>query len=145
MLVLATLLGWPSGSDAAAPGIAVIVNKDNARRALNRDELRAIFQTKKTNWDGGSHILPLNLPSDSDARARFDEVVLGMSRDEVARYWIDRKIRGGERPPKRIPSPKLVLAVVEKKLEAIGYVHEDQVHSGVRIVARIKGNQVTSP
>jgi len=145
LAAIALLLSWTDGSGAAAPSIAVVVNKHNGTEHLDRDELRAIFQTKKTSWADGTHIIALNLPSDDDTREQFDEVVLGMSPNEVARYWIDRKIRGGARPPKRVPSPRLVLAVVEKRREAIGYVREDQVTDAVRVVARVQSDRVSPP
>jgi len=145
LTAIALLLSWTEGSGAAAPNIAVVVNKHNGTERLNRDELRAIFQTKKTSWDDGKHIIALNLPSDDATRAQFDEVVLGMTPNEVARYWIDRKIRGGARPPIRLPNSRLVMAVVEKKREAIGYVREDQVTDAVRVVALVQHDRVSPP
>ena len=58
-----------------------------------------------------------------------------MSPDEVARYWIDRKIRGEGGAPKAVGSVELLQRVVSKMEHSVAYVRADQVRPEVRIVA----------
>lgn len=143
MLVFA-LLGV-RGASAGADEILVIVNKDNPATAMGQSDLRPIFQTTKTEWPDGSKILALNLPESDGSRLGFDAAVLGLDPDRVARYWVDRKIRGGNPPPKKIPSGAMVVKMVAAKAEAVGYALAGDVDKSVKVVARIRGGQVVKP
>ena len=65
----------------------------------------------------------------------FEDKVLGMTPDEVASYWIDRKIRGQSGAPKAVGSPELVQKVVSKVDHSIAYVRLDLVRPEVRVIA----------
>ncbi len=124
--------------------IAVIVNKDSSVQSLTEAQLRALFQTTKTSFAGG-RALPLNLPRGNSARTGFDAAVLGLDPDRVARYWVDRKIRGGNPPPKKLAKPELVVKVVAAKNGAIGYVNSSVNTERVKVVAYVRGGQVLAP
>jgi hypothetical protein len=79
--------------------------------------------------------VPFNQASSSPDRVAFEEKVLGMSPDEVASYWIDRKIRGQSGAPKSVGSAELVQKVVSKVDHSIAYVRLDQVRPEVRVIA----------
>lgn len=143
MLVLA--LSGVRGASAEGDEIVVIVNKSNPAGALGQSDLRPIFQTTKTEWPDGSKVLPLNLPEADAARLGFDAAILGLDPDRVARYWVDRKIRGGNPPPKKIPNGAMVVKLVAAKAEAVGYANATDVDTSVKIVARIRGGQVVKP
>lgn len=139
-------LSWHGTSDAGpADEIAVVVNKANAANALTREELRPLFQTTKGRWPDGTAAEPLNLGDESPARQGFDAVVLGLDPDRVARYWIDRKIRGGERPPRKITTPSALVRVVSADRGAVGYVRVGDLNDTVKIVARIRDGKVVAP
>jgi len=140
LLGLAALSGPAHGGDE----IAIVANKDLGVSSLSQSDLRPLFQTTKTSWSGGK-ALPLNLPTGDSTRRGFDAAVLGLDPDRVARYWVDRKIRGGNPPPKALPKASLVLKVVSAKKGAIGYVPASAVNSSVKVVARIRGGRVVSP
>jgi len=146
-LLLATSFGaWSprlsAGGDAT---IAVIVNKSNPASVVGASELRPVFQTTKTSLSGGREVTPLNLPSESKLRQEFDRVVLGLDPDRAARYWKDRKIRGGARAPKQLSSTAAVLAAVAADPSAIGYVSLGEVGATVKVVAKISGGKLGPP
>jgi ABC-type phosphate transport system substrate-binding protein len=129
-----------------APGdISVIVNKANPTRAITDTDLRPIFQTTKTSWPHGEDALPLNLPDDDALRQEFDAAVLRLDLDRVARYWKDRKIRGGARAPVQAPNTQAVLKIVALKPGAVGYVRASEVNDSVKVVARIAGGKLLPP
>lgn len=145
-LLIPALLCLPFTSTVHADGeeLAVIVHQEASIDTLEQDDLRLIFQTYKTSVRG-TKVLPLNLPGPDDARRAFDEVVLGLEPDRVTRYWIDRRIRGGNPPPKSIASPAMVLRIVAAKKEAIGYVPVSEVTPRVKVVAKIRGGTLVAP
>ena len=142
---IAVALCWTDSSRASEEVIAVIVNKANPVGTMRREDLRPIFLTTKTVWSSGQSIEPFNLPESSSARTAFDNAVLGMNPDEVARYWIDRRIRGDARPPRKIQSAGTIVALVAKGEAAIGYVPLADVNASVKVVARVEGGQVKAP
>jgi ABC-type phosphate transport system substrate-binding protein len=145
LLALSSLLLWQGASSAGEDVIIVIANKDVPQQKLGRDELRPIFQVTKLQWPNGNNVVPLNLPEDNSLRKGFDSAVLGLDPDRVARYWIDRKIRGDARPPKKLSSPAAVVKAVAKTSGAIGYVAVGDVDASVKVVAKIKGGSVIAP
>jgi ABC-type phosphate transport system substrate-binding protein len=148
LLACVTLLVSPlrSVADDSQETIFVIAHKDVAAAALSRDELRPIFQTKKNTWPDGSALRAFNLPDGESVRHGFDAAVLGLDPDRVARYWIDRKIRGGDRPPITAPSNALMVKAVGKTPGAIGYVDSKAaLDKNVKVVAKIVNGQVRTP
>ena len=144
-LLALPLLTWATGSVAGGDVLAVIVNKSNPVVTLDRDELRPIFQTTKKAWGSGEDAQPINLPEDSPLRNEFDKAVLGLDPERVARYWTDRKVRGGARPPIRVTSSSAMLKAVAAKPGAIGYVRMSEVNNSVKVVAKISGGKLSQP
>jgi len=150
ILLLSLLLAAPTLSiarDSVAGGdvLAVIVNKGNPVSSLSQNELRPIFQTTKKSWGSGEDAVPINLPEDNPLRNDFDQAVLGLDPERVARYWTDRKVRGGARPPVRVPTTAAVLKAVAAKAGAIGYIRLSEVNGSVKVVAKISGGKLSGP
>jgi len=144
--ILAAGMLWNGTSDAGpADEIVVVVNKANPIKSATREDLRPIFQTTKTRWSDGTSAEPLNLPDDNSTRHGFDAAVLGLDPDRVSRFWVDRKIRGGERPPRKVSAPSAVLRGVAADKGGVGYVLVGEANDSVKIVARIRGGNVLAP
>jgi ABC-type phosphate transport system substrate-binding protein len=146
-LVLSTAAAvWNGSSEAGPDAIVVIVNTQNPIRSVDVADLRPIFQTTKTHWgNSAGDTLPLNLPEDNPTRQEFDKAVLGLDPDRVARYWQDRKIRGGARPPSRLSSSGAMLRGVAAKPGAVGYVRASEVNATVKVVGKIADGKVSAP
>jgi ABC-type phosphate transport system substrate-binding protein len=135
---LVATLGWPNGSFAAGEPISVIVHRQNPVSQADASELRLIFQTTKTAWSAtGERVTPVNLPETNLVRQNFDRAVLGLEPDRVARYWIDRKIRGDARPPRTAPNAAAVTRAVASNPAMIGYVPVGDVGADVKVIAKI--------
>jgi ABC-type phosphate transport system substrate-binding protein len=145
LLLVGPALSWSTSSAAGGDVLAVIVNKSNPTAVLAQNELRPIFQTTKKAWASGEDVVPINLPEDNALRNDFDQAVLGLDPERVARYWTDRKVRGGARPPIRVPSTSAVLKAVAAKPGAVGYVRLSEVNGSVKIVAKISGGKLSGP
>ena len=147
-LALTTLVGaWTQSSAAGVDltTIVVIVNRANPAALLDAGQLRPIFQTSKTSWGSGGEATPLNLPNESKLRQEFDQAVLGLDPDRAARYWQDRKIRGGAHAPKQLPTSGAVLVAVATTPGAVGYVYAGEANKTVKVVAKIVGGKLSAP
>lgn len=121
----------------ATPRLVIVVNPKNPIRSLGGGEIEAIFTTRRLDWPGGSRIVAFNFPPRHPAREEFDRRALHLEPDEVARFWIDRRVRGGHPPPRQIPDAKTMLRVVASLETAVGYVASGEADGSVRAVAEI--------
>lgn len=121
----------------AAGTLLVIAHPSNTTKSLSAAEIEAIFTTRKQYWSHGGRIQTFNFPPKHPTRVEFDKKVLGMDPDEVARYWIDRRVRGGDRPPRQIPNASLMVRIVATLEGAAGYVYENDVTSAVKVIGRV--------
>lgn len=121
---------------AWADELVVVVHPSN-QETPSRAQLAAMFTTRKQSWNGGSRVLPFNFPPKHQVRVDFDRTILEMSPEEVARYWIDRRIRGGTPPPKSVNNAGLIVKLVSKLEGAIAYVPQSSVDGSVRIVTQL--------
>jgi len=134
---------WSRGASAAPLGLAVIVHPSNTVH-LSADDIAEIFRTVMRTWPGGKSIAAFELPPSTDERVFFDRAVLKMDPDDVAHFWIDRRIRGGAPPPHQVPDPVTLARVVARLESAIGYVPIQLADSSVRTVAQVLGSGVVT-
>jgi hypothetical protein len=133
----AAFTGLPLGSASAEvqSALAVVVAKTSPIKQLSQFELKKLYLGSIINDPSGERIIAFNQAPNSPDRVAFEERVLGLSPDEVSRYWIDRKIRGEGGAPKAVGSVELLQRVVSKLEHSVAYVRVDQVRPEVRIVA----------
>lgn len=135
----ALLLGsttQPAEAEGGPRDLAVVVAADSSIQSLTLYELKLLYKGDQLAGPGGKPFVPLNRGPNSPDRVVFDRSVLGMTPDAVARYWIDRKIRGQSGAPKAVDPAELVKKVVARLDGAISYVPAHQVAGGgVKVVA----------
>lgn len=130
------LVGFPAGSaQAEPPRLAIVVGEHSPLTQLTRFELKKLYLGADVTDPSGARIVPFHQAASSPDRVAFEEKVLGMSPDEAASYWIDRKIRGQSGAPKAVGSPELVQRVVSKVEHSLAYVRLDQLRPEVRPIA----------
>jgi hypothetical protein len=120
---------------ADAPRLALVVARQSPLQQLSRFELKKLYLGAHIVDPSGERIIPFNQSANAPDRLAFEQKVLGMSPDQVASYWIDRKIRGQSGAPKAAGSPELVQKVVSKVEHSIAYVRLEQVRPEVRVIA----------
>ena len=129
----------------ASPALAVIVNPEVPVTTLSAAELASLFTRATRTWKDGTQVRALNLPPGTPERAEFDRVVLDMSPDRSAQFWIDRQVRGDEPAPKAIGKADIVARLIPTLAGSIGYVPADKVDGKSRVVARIRDGKVVAP
>jgi ABC-type phosphate transport system substrate-binding protein len=137
--LLATTPATFGYADQSAP-IAIVVSKASPIDELTIHDLKHLFMGEFVTGPGGKKLIPLAPTASSPERTTFDKSVLGMSTDQEASYWIDRKIRGQSGAPKSLDSADMLQRVVSKLDGAVGYVRIDQVSGDVKVL-RIDGKK----
>jgi len=112
----------------------VIVHPKNQINDIPMYALRAIFLKQKQNWPDGTPIIVINFKARSRPRAAFDYLVSRMLPDEVAAYWVDRRIRGKGSPPRSLNSSRLIQRIVARHPGVISYVPADELTETVKIL-----------
>ena len=121
---LVLLLAVP-GAEADGPAaFKVIVNPGVKGTAIRKDVLAQVFLGRVERWGNGTRITPIDLSAMSSVRGIFSEAVLGMPTNAVRRYWEDRLVAGGHRPPMVKTSEEAMIAAVAAEEGAIGYLPE---------------------
>lgn len=118
--------------------MVVVVARNSALQDLSLAALKRIFTNEGDRDPTGQRYVPFNHPPHTADRVAFDEVVLGMSADEVSQFWIERKIRGLPGPPRSVDSLSLLLRLIARLPGAISYARPSQLAGDVRAI-RING------
>lgn len=134
---LAPKLAW---ADASPVRLSVLVANTNPLRDISLNDLRQMYMGRQVSI-GGRVTMPFNHPPRTPDRVAFDKLVLRMAPDEVARYWIDQRIRGGRPPPRTTDSATLLLRLVARLPDALGYVREGFESPGLKVL-RVDGKAV---
>jgi hypothetical protein len=119
---------------AAADGkkLVVVVAKGSAVTNVSRVDLRRCFSGDAIDV-AEVRLAPFNAEPNTDARAGFDLSVLGMTPDQVGRFWVDRKVRGEGAAPRSLAAIYLA-KVIAKFPGAIGYLTVDQLTADVKAI-----------
>lgn len=145
-LLMTLLVTAPRGAGGdTLVDLAVVVNPAVPVTQLSASDLESIFTSTRHNWPDGSNISAFSYAPESETRRAFDTVVLRMSPEEVARFWLDQRVRGGARPPRQVPDPSLAVRLAAKLPGSITYIPENLVNPSVKVVARIKSGKVVAP
>jgi hypothetical protein len=126
-------------AQAESVRLRLVVSKASSLSDISIGDLRQLFLRKRAQL-GNDKAIPFNHPPGSPDRVGFDRVVLGMGPDEVARYWVDRRVRSGDAPPRTVDSITLLVGVVAKLQGAVGYVRDGYATPELKTLS-IEGRQ----
>jgi hypothetical protein len=129
---------------AASYAVVPIVAGASPMRDISLGTLRRVFRSEQVTDPDGGRLVGFNHPSGSHARELFDRIVLGMEPDQVARYWVDQRIRGGARPPRTVASVALLREVINRYPGAVGYLALADLDASVRALT-VSGAGPDSP
>lgn len=145
LLLALTMLSGRSAGGETSQALAVVVNPGVPIERLSASELESIYTSTRRSWPDGTNVSAFSYAPESSARHAFDSAVLRMSPEDVARFWLDQRVRGGSRPPRQVPDPMLALRLAAKLPGSIAYVPESLVDASVKVVARIRSGRVVAP
>jgi hypothetical protein len=113
--------------------LVVVVAKGSSLTNISRDDLKRCYLGESVSG-GGKTLVPFNATTSTPERTGFDKSVLGLSPDEVGRFWVDRKVRGQGGAPRSLPSAAHIAKVAAKFPGAIAYLPVDQLTSDIQPV-----------
>jgi len=117
----------------AGEHIAVVTRASAVKPSCSKAELARIYLRKKSWWDDGTRITPVNFPADHPLRRSFSLAVLGALPEELETYWNDQYFHG-VMPPHILTSEEAVIRFVASTPGAIGYVTEGAVTKEVQVL-----------
>ncbi len=133
-----------AGAEETPHPLAVVVGAASSLDALSFYQLKRLYLGDPARTPAGQRLIPLNRGTNTAERVGFDQTVLSMNPEQVARYWIDRRIRGQSGAPKAVDPAGILLRILTRVPGTIGYVRLDQVTNAVRVV-RISGRMPDHP
>ena len=131
-------------AENASEELAVVTAKQSPLEGLSLSQLKRLYLGDAIQGPGGEKLLPLNRDPKSPERLGFDRSVLGMSPEAVARYWIDRKIRGQSGAPRAVDPGSVAERVVARLPGALVYVRAKEVGAEVKVI-RVDGKKPGEP
>jgi ABC-type phosphate transport system substrate-binding protein len=134
LLLLVCLLGTAALAQPA-PQYLVVVNGKNPMTLVSRKMLSEAFLKKKTRWEGGELIRPVDQDAESAVRRRFSEHVLNRSVTAVRSYWQQVIFAGRDVPPPELPGDARVLEYVRQHSGGVGYVSVTADTAGAKVLA----------
>jgi len=134
LAVLAVLsVALPGKAAAPERPFKIVVNPTNRVPSLSRADLNDIYLGRKTEWDGGLQIQPVDQLESATVRAAFLQTVHGKTVSEIRQYWEKELAIGTKRPPLHKSEPDL-LTYVKVHAGAIGYVDSETDVGKLKIV-----------
>lgn len=125
LLLLGLALMGAQPTRAQDTGFKVVVSAAMPGTSIKRSVLADVYLRKVTRWGDGSAISPVDQSTASPVRVAFSNQILGKPVDAIQIYWMRQmSAPGASRPPAVKNSDADVLAFVEGKPGAIGYVSE---------------------
>jgi hypothetical protein len=124
--------------------IAVIVHPAEREDNISLGELRAIFLKQKQAWATHASMIVFTWDANTPLRSAFDRQVAQLTPDQMASYWVDRRIRGYGLPPRSLNASGLLQRIVANQRDAIASVRLDELRTRVKIL-KIDGKRPGEP
>ena len=135
LLIAITLAPWqlPRSARGADP-MVLIIGASVGVRNIDSSTLRRAYEGYPVDYASGKRLIPFNAPSGTAERERFDRALLGLSPEEMARFWVDQRIRGISQQPRTVASQGLGVRVVASLPGAVTYVSQAAVNETVQVL-----------
>jgi ABC-type phosphate transport system substrate-binding protein len=117
--------------------ILVVVSAANTTPPLPIAQVRRIFLREATVWSNGWPITVFERSTEHPIRAVFSSTVMGQTPAQLSEYWLGLALTRGLGPPKVCRTSTMLRQYLERVKGGIGYVYEDELESGMTIVARV--------
>lgn len=134
--LIAFLAAFAPGRTA---GCVIVVNDSNPFYSATTVQVADLFLGKRTTWQNGSHVTPVDQAPEAQVREEFSIAVLGRPLQAVQAYWRGKIYSEDAVPPPELGSDQAVIQYVRGHVEAIGYVSpETALPAGVHAVVVLR-------
>ena len=121
-------------TQAAGAELMVIANSDVAASEVDRVILQAIFLGKKTQWEDGGGIVPVNLKK-GPTYQEFLKVIVKRTPAQYRSFWRRAIFTGTGSPPKSFAVEEKIVEFVRASPGAVGYIDTSTPHEGVKVLS----------
>ncbi len=121
---------------AVAIDVAVITAGDTGE-VVTAKTIERIFLKRKLYWKNGKKIVPINLPSESEERGIFTDIIIKRGHRELVDYWSARHY-SGMAPPMVVESEEAVKIFVKEIDGSIGYIRAEKLDPEFKVLYLIK-------
>lgn len=131
----AILLMFSPAPSKATAGCVIVVNDANPFYTASAGQVADLFLAKRTTWQNGSAVNPVDQMPEAQVREEFSVAVLGRPLQAVQAYWRAKVYREDVTPPAELADDQAVIDFVKTHPNAIGYVTPDvDLPAGVHAV-----------
>jgi hypothetical protein len=124
--------------------LALVTRQTSNLDGLSLRELKRLYLGEHVGAPDGKKLVPINRAPRSPEREEFERLALRMSADELARFWIDRKIRGQSGPPKALSSIDQLRRATASVPGTVAYLKTSEVGTDLKVL-RIEGKRPGEP
>jgi ABC-type phosphate transport system substrate-binding protein len=118
----------------SAQSYKIIINIANSTASLSKKDISALFLKKKTKWDSGTPVTPVDLGSNSKVRESFTQEIHEKSVGAIRSFWQQAAFAGIASAPPEKTTDQEVIDFVKKNPGAIGYVSAATQTNEVKIL-----------
>ncbi|MZR62341.1 hypothetical protein [Alcanivorax sp. DP30] len=116
--------------------VVVVVGKDSPISSLSESQLRQLY-LEGSGRIAGIGVKALDLPEEDRTRKAFYQGAVGKTPAQMKSYWARMIFTGRGAPPRMVSGNRAMQVMLESNPELIGYLPEDQVTSGLKVLYRI--------
>jgi ABC-type phosphate transport system substrate-binding protein len=133
--LLACGLFLTSFANTLGDGFAMIVNEANPVATMTASQAKLIYLRKiNKRWkELSKNIVPVDNKSNAECRKSFLANVVGMSSDEMGRFFTEREYQNAEAPPVKTDSDASTIDYVENNPGAIAFVSKASIKPGQKV------------
>jgi hypothetical protein len=114
--------------------LVVIVHPSNRFDALSRTKVSYLFLRKVSRWPWGAEVAPVDLVGYEPFRREFVQLVLRMTEEQLAEYWIDQRATRGISPPVEVRDAAAAKHWVAEKPGGIAYIPASALDGTVKAI-----------
>ena len=137
LIFILILLSFPSAFAGESDDDIVVIIGKGPKEAITVKTLERIYLKRKTVWDNGQPIVPLNLSPKDRLRVIFTRKILVKNHRQLVEHW-NEKYFSGITPPLVLESEEAVKKFVRKVDGAIGYIRRKNADADLFIAHTIR-------
>jgi len=141
LLICAGFVAVSAQETSTPRAIVVVVSSENPVESLSAVQVRRLFLREQDTWPNGWPVAVFERSANHPIRAAFSSVVLRKSPGQLSEYWLNLSLTRGLEPPKVSPTAALLKQYLNRVKGGIGYVYEDEIGRGMKVVARVRGTE----
>jgi len=114
--------------------IVVITNKATKLHGITLAEVRELYLGKNKSLSNGQRLVAADQAMGTDIHKQFYKKVLGMTENELSRYWAKRRVTRKFKPPKIIIGDIAMKQWIAITPDNIGYIDSKSLDSSVKVL-----------